>query len=213
VFDVNPLNYSTYLTPESLIKASDNFMAYFYLYRGKIKQRSLARIGLDREKKLEDRNALIQQLKTREVDYLSQIKRENNEFEEMKTHSNKYKLANEALEQEKFFLLQEMIAMAEQKPRKNSATFVSPQDATESDNETLRSINAELQLEVDALKRRITDLEDVEFKQVAEIRVVRKLLNKAVEERDDSMYQNPMDITMQTDALVKASNLQSENEE
>ena len=210
---MKPLNYSTFLTPESLIKSSDNFMVYFYLYRSKIKQRSLVRIGVDREKKLEDKSLLIQQLKAREVDYVNQIKRENSEFEEIKTHSHKFRLANEALEQEKFFLLQEMIALAERRPRKNSATFVSQQEAAESENEALRAVNAELQSEVDALRRRTTDLEDVEFKQAAEIKLVRRLLNRAVEERDDSAFQNPMDITMQTDALVKASNMQSENEE
>ena len=195
------------------MKHSDNFMANFYLYRGKIKQRQLVRVGLDREKKLEDKNALLHQSKSREVDYMKQIKKENSEYEELKSNSNKYKMDSEALQQERFFLLQELISMSENRPRRSSTTFENPQENMEIENEKLKDQNFELSNELESMKRKIMDLEDSDFKKSAEIKLVRKMLQKSVQEKEDNSMGNAMDITMQTDTYVKLEAIQSENEE
>jgi hypothetical protein len=212
VFDPNRnLHNWSYRSPESLITADDNFMTYFYLYRAKLKHKMLLRLAYDKEKKLEDKQAQAALSRAREAEALGKLREENSEIDEIKKEFLNLKDVVKALEQERYFLLQELAVAGSERPRTSSApTFTLQEEVIDADREAQADIIRDLELEVEDLKRKIIDMEDDGLKKAAEVKVARRMLEEAKRELNDT---SPLDVTMQTEVHVKLVQIQLENEE
>lgn len=212
VFDpVRHLHDCSYMSPDALINSDDNFMTYFYLYRGKLKHKMLLRLAYDKEKKLEDKLAQAAQSRAREAEVLGKLREENSEVDEIKKEFMNLKDVVKALEQERYFLLQELAAAGTDRPRTSSApTFTLQEEAIDADREAQALQIKDLEMEIDDLKRKIIDLEDDGIQKAAEVKVARRMLEQARRELNDT---SPLDVTMQTEVHVKLVRTQLENEE
>lgn len=175
-------------------------MAYFYLYRAKLKHKSLLKIGVDRDKKLEERSALLAQTKAREVEYLNKFKADVSELENVKKSAEALKVTVESLQQERYFLLQELIANASERPRTSSATFVSQDDGLEVEVDKLKEENLDLRNQIEELTRRAQFSEEEDMKKLAEIKALKKQIQKVqVEKEEMSPIHTQLDMTLTMD--------------
>jgi len=179
VFDSRPLNSCSFLNPESFFQKSDNFMAYFYLYRGKLKQKTLARIAQDTSKKLDEKINQLAQSKANEVELWNKFREEDSSKKDTKSVLEEQKAKIEALEQEKYFLFQELVSSAEQRPRASSYTFAIDDEPLEKVNEALVEENKELKMHIEELNKRILDMEEEDFKKTAELKLNQRLLSSS----------------------------------
>lgn len=156
---------------------SDNFMAYFYLYRGKLKQRVLVRIAQDTAKKLDDKSSQLLQSKAKEVELLNKFREEDTNRQDTKSSASEQNAKIEALEQERYFLFQDLVQTNEMRSRTSSYKFAVEEESLQKINETLTEENKELSMHIEELNKRIYDLEEEDFRKTAEIRLNKKLLN------------------------------------
>lgn len=197
-----------------MMRKADNFMAYFYLYRGKLRQRILAKIAQDNQKKLDDKNVQLTQSKANEVELLNKIREENSGQLNIKSSLTDQMAKIEALEQEKYFLFQELVNNTEKRPRTSSYNFVVEEQPLEKINERLIEENKEMSMHIEELNKRVYDLEEEDMRKTSEIRLNKKLLNssKSMTIGDVDGGASPMRVAP-ADVCRKLVETQHENEE
>lgn len=213
VFDNRPLNTVTYITPEHLFSKADNFMAYFYLYRSKLKHKTLLKISLDKVKKFDEKQAHLLQSKAKEVEYLSRLREEDSGHQELKKELENQRLKIEALNQERLFLFNELVHNVSSRSRANSNNFAIQEEPLEKQNELLIEENKDLKMHIEELNSRILDLEEEDLRKTSELKLNKRLLNHS---KSINMTENESSLTskiLPADVCRKLVETQHENEE
>ena len=176
-----------------------------------MKLKTSLKVASEKDKKLEEKIAQAAQSRAREAEVLGKLREENTEIDEIKKEFLNQKDIVRALEQERYFLLRELAAVASERPRTSSVpTFTLQEETSETDKEIQTAQMREMELEIEDLKRKIMELEDDGLKKSAEVKVARRMLEQAKHELNDT---SPLDVTMQTEVHVKLVQTQLENEE
>lgn len=188
-------------------------MAYFYLYRAKLKHKTLLKIALDKVKKLEDKQAQLLASKAKEVEYLSRLREEDSGHQDLRRELDTQRTTIEALQQERLFLFNELVCSVGNRSRTNSNNFAIQAEPIEKLYEELQEENKDLKMHIEELNSRILDLEEEDQRKTAELRLNKRLLNNSKSTALSEAEKASTNAVLPADVCKKLVETQHENEE